>query len=123
MKVRTKIIVAVVTIVLFMFALPWAAIELVEGLATTGLWFFAFFTVNPLLVICLSIMAGTEIRKLWWIPLAISALFPLLFSAAIGELVWDLYVYSVIYLPIGVLAMLGTHFGKKIVLKRKGGAG
>lgn len=121
MKVRAKIIVAVVTIVLFMFALPWAAIELVEGLATTGLWFFAFFTVNPLLVICLSIMAGTEIRKLWWIPLVIAALFPLLFSAAIGEIVWDLYVYSAIYLPIGVLAMIGTHFGKKYALRRKGG--
>lgn len=121
MKVRTKIVVAVVAIVLFMFALPWAAIELVEGLATTGLWFFAFFTVNPLLVICLSIMAGTELRKLWWIPLVIAALFPLLFSAAIGELVWDLYVYSAIYLPVGVLAMLGTHFGKKFASKRKGG--
>lgn len=104
-----------------MFALPWAAIELVEGLATTGLWFFAFFTVNPLLVICLSIMAGAELRKLWWIPLVIAALFPLLFSAAIGELVWDLYVYSAIYLPIGVLAMIGTHFGKKYALRRKGG--
>lgn len=121
MKIRTKIIMAVVTIVLFMFVLPWAAIELVEGLATTGLWFFAFFTVNPLLVICLSIMAGTELRKLWWIPLAIAALFPLLFSAAISEFVWDLYVYSVIYLPVGLLAMFGTHLGKKYALKRKGG--
>ena len=51
----------------------------------------------------------------------IAALFPLLFGAAIGELVWDLYVYSAIYLPVGLLAMLGTHSGKKVVLKRKGG--
>lgn len=65
MKIKTKIIIAAVAICLFMFILPWTAIELVEGLATTGLWFFAFFTVNPILVICLSIMAGTELRKLW----------------------------------------------------------
>lgn len=119
-KTITKIIITVASLVLFMMALPWLAIKFADGLAVTGLWMFAFFTVNPALVIGLSIMAGTELRKLWWIPLAISALFPLLFGVAIGEFVWDLYVYSAIYLPIGSLAMLGTHFGMKISLKRKG---
>ena len=103
-----------------MMVLPWLAIKFADGWAVTGLWMFAFFTVNPALVIGLSIMAGTELRKLWWIPLAVSALFPLLFGVAIGEFVWDLYVYSAIYLPIGLLAMLGTYFGMKIALKRKG---
>ena len=103
-----------------MMILPWLAIKFADGWAVTGLWMFAFFTVNPALVIGLSIMAGTELRKLWWIPVAISALFPLLFGVAIGDFVWDLYVYSAIYLPIGMLAMLGTHFGMKIAMKRKG---
>ena len=119
-KTITKIIITVASLVLFMMALPWLAIQFADGWAVTGLWMFAFFTVNPALVIGLSIMAGTELRKLWWIPLAISALFPLLFGVAIGELVWELYVYSAIYLPIGLLAMLGTHFGMKIAMKRKG---
>ena len=119
-KTITKIAIAIASLILFMMVLPWLAVKFGEGLAVTGLWMFAFFTVNPALVIVLSIMAGTELRRLWWIPLAIAALFPLLFSAAIGELVWDLYVYSAIYLPIGLFVMLGTHFGKKIVLKRKG---
>lgn len=119
-KTVTKIIITVASLILFMMILPWLALQFGDGWAVTGLWIFAFFTVNPALVIGLSIMAGTELRKLWWIPLAISTLFPLLFGAAIGEFVWDLYVYSAIYLPIGLLAMLGTHFGKKIVLKRKG---
>lgn len=119
-KTITKIAIAIASLILFMMVLPWLAVKFGEGLAVTGLWMFAFFTVNPALVIVLSIMAGTELRRLWWIPLAIAALFPLLFSAAIGELVWDLYVYSAIYLPIGLLAMLGTHFGMKIALKRKG---
>ena len=112
-KTITKIIITVASLILFMMILPWLAIEFGDGWAVTGLWMFAFFTVNPALVIVLSIMAGTELRRLWWIPLAIAASFPLLFSAAIGELVWDLYVYSAIYLPIGLLAMLGTHFGKR----------
>ena len=104
-----------------MMFLPWVAIRFADGWAVTGLWMFAFFTVNPALVIGLSIMAGTELRRLWWIPVAISSLFPVLFGVAIGEFVWDLYVYSAIYLPIGILAMLGTHFGKKLILKKKGG--
>lgn len=115
-KTITKIIITVASLILFMMVLPWLALQFGDGWAVTGLWMFAFFTVNPALVIGLSIMAGTEIRKLWWIPLAISALFPLLFGVAIGEFVWDLYVYSAFYLPIGLLAMLGTHFG----MKRKG---
>jgi len=119
-KTIMKIIITVASLILFMMILPWLAIKFADGWAVTGLWMFAFFTVNPALVIGLSIMAGTELRKLWWIPLAISALFPLLFGVAIGEFVWDLYVYSAIYLPIGLLAMLGTHFGMKIALKRKG---
>ena len=118
-KTITKIIITVVSLILFMMVLPWLAIEVGDGWAVTGLWMFAFFTVNPALVIGLSIMAGTELRKLWWIPIAISALFPLLFGVAIGEFVWELYVYSAIYLPLGVLAMLGTHFGIKIASKRR----
>ena len=119
-KTITKIIITVASLILFMMVLTLVALQFGDGWAVKGLWMFSLFTVNPALVIGLSIMAGTELRKLWWIPLAISALFPLLFGAAIGEFVWDLYVYSAIYLPIGLLAMLGTHFGKKIVLKRKG---
>lgn len=119
-KTITKIIITVASLILFMMVLPWLAIKFADGWAVTGLWMFAFFTVNPALVIGLSIMAGTEVRNLWWIPLAISALFPLLFGVAIGDFVWELYVYSAIYLPIGLLAMLGTHFGMKFALKRKG---
>lgn len=121
MKAQTKIIITAATLILFMLVLPWAAITLAEGLATTGLWFFAFFALNPLVVIALSIMAGTDLPKLWWIPFAIAALFPLLFGIAIGEFVLDLYVYSVIYLPLGLVTMLGTHFGKKLFQWRKDG--
>ena len=120
-KTITKIIITAVSLVVFMMFLPLLAIKFADGWAVTGLWMFAFFTVNPALVIGLSIKARTELRRLWWIPVAISTLFPLLFGIAIGEFVLELYVYSVIYLPIGILAMLGAYFGKKLVLKNKDG--
>ena len=62
-KTITKIIITVASLVLFMMALPWLAIKFADGWAVTGLWMFAFFIVNPALVIGLSIMAGTELRR------------------------------------------------------------
>lgn len=121
MKISTKIIITAITLILFMMVLPLLAIKLFPDWTGIGLWFISFLTVNPILVVCLSIMAGTEFRKLWWIPLAVAVLFPLLFGIAISDFVWDLYAYSAIYLPVGVLAMLGTHFGKKMTLKKQKG--
>ena len=74
MKVTTKIIITATVLVLFMTVLPWASTALADGLATTGLWFFAFFTVYPLISVCLGAMAGTDLPRLWWIPLAVAVL-------------------------------------------------
>ena len=63
-KTVTKIMITVVLLVVFMMVLPWLAIKFADGWAVTGLWMFAFFTVNPALVIGLSIMAGTELRSI-----------------------------------------------------------
>ena len=119
MKFKTKLFISALLPILFMAVLPWLSIHSAEGLAGTGLWFLAFFSVNPLMVIFLSILAGTELRRLWWIPLALAAIFPLLFGLAIGEWVWDLYVYSALYLPLGLGAMLITHGVRKRSLPPK----
>ncbi len=119
MKVTTKILISALTLIVFVMLLPLAEIKLFPDWTGIGLWFVSFLFVNPVLVVCLGVMAGTDLPKLWWIPLAIAVLFPLLFGVAIADFVWELYVYSAIYLPIGSLAMLGTHFGKKVILKRK----
>lgn len=88
MKISTKIIITAITLILFMMVLPLLAIKLFPDWTGIGLWFISFLTVNPILVVCLSIMAGTELRKLWWIPLAVAVfslccselLFPTLFG-------------------------------------------
>ena len=121
MKVGIKILIAFATTVLAMLLLPLVVIKCFPDWLGIGFLFVTFFTVNPIVITALSIMAGTDIRRLWWIPLAISALFPLLFGIAISYFVWDLYFYSAIYLPIGILGMLVTHFGVKHSSKGKGG--
>ena len=114
MKAWLKALISIALCVAFMLVLPWVALKFGEGLATTGLWFFAFFALNPMLAVSIGVISGTDARKLWYIPLVVAALFPPLFSLAIADMVWDLYVYSAIYLPLGVISMVVTHLLKKM---------
>ncbi len=119
MKTKAKVLLILAAQILFMLILPLIVIKAEkDGLGAMGLFFLLFFAVYPLLAAVLGILAGTEISLLWWAPIALSALFPLLFSIAIRDLVWDLYFYSAIYLPIGALAMLGTHLFLKLKKKK-----
>ena len=120
MKTGRKILLAALSLFVFMTLIPLLVVKFSPDWAGIGLWFLCFFAVNPILVIVLSIIAGTELGKLWWIPFGIAAAFPLLFGIAISDFVPDLYVYSAFYLPIGIAAMLGTHFGKQRVQKKNG---
>ena len=119
MSLTKKILIAVSTIILVMLVFPVLAVNFAPGDAGLAICFILFFLIAPLAVFVLSIMAGTDLRKLWWIPLAAVAAFPLFFSVAVWEPVMELYIYSAIYLPIGVLAMLGTHYGIKYLKKKK----
>ena len=120
MKIAKKAIPALLLLVFFMALLPLAAVTFARDWAVTGLWFFAFFLVYPLLSVALGILAGTELGKLWWIPLLTAAAFPLLFGVAVGEFIPDLYVYSAIYLVLGLSSMLATHSLKRFASAKKG---
>ena len=119
MKLRTKIIIAVGALLLFMMLLPMIVIKAVPDWAGLGFLLFSFFVVEPLVVAGVGILAGTDVRRLWWLPLFSAAIFPLLFGVAVSDFVLDLYFYSAIYLIIGYFFMLITHFIKKIVMKNK----
>ena len=118
MSVKKKSCIAIVTMLIVMFILPLIAVRIVSSDAGMALCFILFFAVNPLMVIALSVMAGTDIRKLWWMPFLAAVVFPVFFGIVVMELVMDLFVYSALYLAVGLLAMIGTHFGMKLA---KGG--
>ena len=119
MKARTVIIITALLLLLFMFLFPWLAITFSPDLTGIGLWFFSFMAVNPLVIGVVGIMAGTALKKLWWLPLLSALLFPPLFSIAIGEFVWDLYAYCVFYLPIAVITMFVSYLVARKVGKQK----
>ena len=118
MKTTKKLIICITLILIFMLILPIVAVKFIPGDSGMGVCFLLFFIFDPALCIALGIIAGTSIKKLWWIPLAASLAFPLLFSLAITEMVWDLFLYSVNYLGVGILAMLGTYAGIKLKNRR-----
>ena len=123
MRLRTKIIITVVSMLFFMLFLPWLAIALSDPADVMGIFILVFFAVNPLLTVLLCAMAAADFKKLWWIPILISVAFPLLFAVAIGDLVWDLYLYSLIYLLLGALTMFCLAFIRRLVKSRRRGNG
>lgn len=117
MKVRTKVIIAIILTVCGIAILPCFAIMI--GQWSIGLAFICLFAVNPLLALLLGLIAGTDLRKLWWLPLAMAVTFPLLFSVAIAEIVVELYHYSVLYLLVGLFSMFLLHLLKRGSKKKK----
>ncbi len=119
MKYTKKILLAIFVWVIFMLLLPILILRIASADAGMGLCFLLFFLLNPILIIFLGIISGTEIRKLWWIPVASAAVFPFFFAIAVQELIVELFFYSAIYLSAGVLSMLGTHLGIKYAKKSR----
>ena len=102
---------------LLMLGGPWCALRF-SGLDAMGACFILFFLVDPLFSALCGIFAGTDIKSLWYLPLAVA----LLFVAGVwifidmGEL--DFLWYAACYLIIGVASMLTSAFIRNM-LKRK----
>lgn len=114
-----KIAIVIITLMITMLVLPVSIVKFAPADAGMALCFILFFAVDPFTILALSIMAGTELPKLWWVPVAGGVAFPLFFGVAVGEVVTELFVYSALYAVVGFLAMLGMHYGIKITNKRK----
>jgi len=117
MKQRKKTVIAVSAMLLTMLVIPLLMVRFAPADAGMALCFILFFAVIPVEDLLLGIMAGSDMRRLWWIPVAAALGFPALFSIAVQNWVWELFIYSAVYLGIGAGAMLITHFGKKYIKK------
>lgn len=117
MKSIIKIIVFFVSLLTFMLIFPAAVIIFSPDDFGMGLFLLLFFIVYPLISALLGGLAGSDIRRLWWMPIVLAAIFPLLFSIVVLQFVWDLYLYSVIYATVGIVFMLITSLILKIMRK------
>lgn len=99
---------------LFLFLVcPWLTV-LFAGMNGMAICFLLFFVVNPLFFIVEGLLSGMSFKSHWWLPLASAFIYPLscwiLFD--MGEIAF--LIYAGLYLAVGVLAMLGAHFGKNL---------
>lgn len=96
-----------------LLALPWLAVTFIKSDAGMAVSLFLFFVLNPIYAICAGAYAGRDVKRFWALPL-ITALFFLagawLFFD-MGEMAFILY--ALIYLLLGIAAMLLSRFIRK----------
>ena len=96
-----------------LLALPWLAVTFIKSDAGMAVSLFLFFVLNPIYAICAGAYAGRDVKRFWALPV-ITALFFLdgawLFFD-MGEMAFILY--ALIYLLLGMAAMLLSRFIRK----------
>ena len=96
-----------------LLALPWLAVTFVENDAGMAVSLFLFFVLNPIYAICTGAYAGKDIKRFWALPV-ITALFFLAgawWFFGMGES--DFILYALVYLLLGMAAMLLSQFVRK----------
>ena len=99
-----KILPAVAAVLLCMLVLPLIILRSVEGWDAMGYLILFFLILYPVLAVALGILWGTDLKKLWWLPVGSALLFPPFFWLAVAQVVWELYIYAAIYLGLSVVA-------------------
>lgn len=98
------------TSAMIMLVLPWLTVTFVKGDGGMAVCFILFFALNPVYAICTGVYAGRDIKTFWWTPIATAVFFLvgvwLLFDPGETEFV----LYSVVYLLLGIVAMLISGF-------------
>ena len=94
-------------------ALPWLAVTLVKGDAGMAVCFLLFFALNPLYSVIFGVFAGKDMKHLWSLPV-ISAVLFLIGTWVFFEMGETAFIlYAVVYLVLGIAAMLISMFIRK----------
>lgn len=98
-----------------MLALPWLSVTFVKGDAGMAVCLLLFYAANPIYSVVIGTFAGKDMKHLWSLPVISAALFLvgtwIFFD--MGETAFILY--AVIYLALGIAAMLISMFIRKKV--------
>ncbi len=100
-----KLMIWILCAVVLMIGFPWLAVSF-AGSAGMAVCFILFFAINPLFAIACGVFAGSNIKKLWALPILVAGLFLLgvwlFFEMGEMAFLW----YAGCYLVIGMIAMV-----------------
>ena len=109
-----KLVPWIISLVVIMLALPWLAVTFIPGDGGMAACFILFFAVNPIYAICAGVYAGKDIKKLWVSPV-LTALFFLAGTWLFFDMGEKAFIlYALVYLFLGIVAMLIS-----MLIKRK----
>ena len=110
---KKNIILWVAASMAVMLALPWLAVTFVNGDAGMAVCFLLFFAVDPLYSVMIGVFAGKDVKHLWSFPVIAVVLFLIgtWIFFDMGETAFILY--AVVYLVLGIVAMLISMFIRK----------
>ncbi len=100
-----KIRISIILMILILLVIPYISINLSHPYDFMGLMVLLFFIINPLTTIGINIIIGSDIKKLWWIPILFSIIFLLSYWLILNEIILDLIIYAIIYLILGIISM------------------
>lgn len=114
-----RILTAAPIALICLFLLPFLALQSARGWDVLGYVVLFFFILYPALFIFLGILAGTNPKLLWWLPVGACVLMPPLFWLASGDMTPELYAYAPLYLALAFVAALPTALIRHYLLFKK----
>ena len=114
-----RILTAILATFVCMVVLPILLFRNARGWDVLGYTIIFFFIIYPAHAVLLGILAGTDIKKLWWLPVAAAAVFPPLFWLSMGAITLELYLYAALYLAGSFVIATPVALVKYVLEKRK----
>jgi len=102
---KKKVISSFVAMLIIFIILPLIFVKISKPYEFMGIMVFLFFVVNPITAAIINSMIGSDVKKMWWMPILLCIIFLLSYWLVLGEIILDLIFYSVFYLIIGIIFM------------------
>lgn len=105
-----KVLLNIGIMLIILLGIPFLLINIAEPTSIMGICIFLFFVFNPICIAFISFICGKDIKKCWWIPLLFCILFLLSYWIVLEQVIYDLFIYSLIYLVVGLVFMIISYF-------------
>lgn len=116
---KNKIFMLFMIIFILMFIIPLIIVKLFNHTSVLGCLILLLMIIYPIFSIVVGIIVGKNLKKLWYIPLIIFIIFPMLYWIVLETIEFDFYIYSFGYFVISSLVMVITHFINKKLIDNK----